>query len=374
MTSSWALAAFTNPPWDADMSLSVLPVGPASARFQWSAPSQPHNNEAHLNSSPTHCVFIRGFRAKRILSFYKKIHAFAEHLPDNPDREPESSIELVREPDIPEHRDPLIGVLDYIVEQSPNQELAIAHEDDLKLIEGLDVLTADAVENFLRQNEIPLQVDKGVVLLGDEDEEVVPEDVKLTYHAQAEVGDEPLPLIIHPVLMKYLLKIDITTQSVEHDFGLPPEEFFSSAVHPPVYELKLENDQGYPQNIEVRASDRESSAGVTVEDVLKTISTDLRKSSSQREWAALNEDTRREVEEAFEDRARTEEDRSGGLRRIDYLRGRNRLQIFPKHALPEDNEISQPLPSARPLDNLGVAGPSSLVLARSPDRGKARAT
>jgi hypothetical protein len=27
-----------------------------------------------------------------------------------------------------------------------------------------------------------------VVLLGDEDEEVVPEDVKLTYHAQAEVG------------------------------------------------------------------------------------------------------------------------------------------------------------------------------------------
>jgi len=49
-------------------------------------------------------VFIRGFRAKRILSFYKKIQAFAEHLPDNPDREPESSIELVQEPDIPEVR------------------------------------------------------------------------------------------------------------------------------------------------------------------------------------------------------------------------------------------------------------------------------
>src|SRR5712671_3981098 len=149
--------------------------------------------------------------------------------------------------------------------------------------------------------------------------------------------------------MKYLLKIEITTQSVDHDFGLPAEEFLYSAVHPPVYELMLENDQGYPQNIKVDASDKESSAGVTVEDVLKTISTDLRKSSSQREWAALNEDTRIEVEEAFEDRARTEEDRSGGLRRIDYLRGRNRLQIFPKHALPEDEEISHPLPSARPL-------------------------
>lgn len=28
--------------------------------------------------------------------------AFAEPLPDNPDNEPDSSIELVREPDIPE--------------------------------------------------------------------------------------------------------------------------------------------------------------------------------------------------------------------------------------------------------------------------------
>jgi hypothetical protein len=47
-------------------------------------------------------VFIRGFRAKRIFSFYKRMKAFAEHLPDNPDNEPDSSIELVREPDIPE--------------------------------------------------------------------------------------------------------------------------------------------------------------------------------------------------------------------------------------------------------------------------------
>ena len=45
LTSSWAMATFTNPPWDAEMSLSVLPVGRASARFQWTAPSQPHNNE-----------------------------------------------------------------------------------------------------------------------------------------------------------------------------------------------------------------------------------------------------------------------------------------------------------------------------------------
>jgi uncharacterized protein DUF6699 len=146
--------------------------------------------------------------------------------------------------------------------------------------------------------------------------------------------------------MKYLLKFDIA-QPVDHDFGLPPEEYGCSAVHPPVHVLVLDNDQGYPRNINVHASDEGSDSGITVEDVLKTISTDLRASSSHSEWAALNEDRRREVEETFENRARTEEDRSGGLRKIDYLNGRNRLQIFPKHPLPEDDEFVQPLPSAR---------------------------
>jgi len=86
--------------------------------------------------------------------------------------------------------------------------------------------------------------------------------------------------------MKYLLKFDIASQPLDHDFGLPTEEFFSSAVHRPVHVLVLENEQGLPQNNEVQASDRGSGIGVTVEDVLKTISVDLRKSFSQREWAA----------------------------------------------------------------------------------------
>ena len=193
---------------------------------------------------------------------------------------------------------------------------------------------------------------------------MVPEEQKLTFLAQANVGvrlsitvrriadllistkGEPLPLIIHPVLKKYLLKVDIT-QTVDHDYELPPEELGSSAVHPPVHILVLDNDQGYPRNINVRASEEDSDVGITVEEVIRTISADLRASSSQREWAALNEDRRREVEETFENRARTEEDRSGGLRKIDYLRGRNRLQIFPKNPLPEDEEILQPQPVAR---------------------------
>ncbi|KAI0298653.1 hypothetical protein B0F90DRAFT_681536 [Multifurca ochricompacta] len=197
----------------------------------------------------------------------------------------------------------------------------------------------------------------------DEDEEVVAEEQKMTFHAQTE------------------LSFDISNQIVDHDFGLPAEEFYSPAVHPPVHVLVLENEQGYPHNIEVRASDKGPGIGVTVEDVLKTIGTDLRKSSSQREWTRLNDDRRREVGEAFEDRARTEEERSSGLRRIDYLRGRNRLEIFPRHSIPEDEEVMQSLSSARALwvlyllhsptyvmtnysDTVSVAGPS--------DKGKAR--
>jgi hypothetical protein len=143
--------------------------------------------------------------------------------------------------------------------------------------------------------------------------------------------------------MKYLLKFD-AAQPLDYDFGLPTEEFFSSAIHPPVHVLTLENEQGLPQNVEVHASDKGSGIGITVEDVLKAIGVDLRRSSSQREWAALHDDIRREVEDAFEDRATTEEERSGGLRRIDYLRGRNRLQVFPKHPFSEeDEELAQPL-------------------------------
>src|SRR5882762_7243329 len=109
--------------------------------------------------------------------------------------------------------------------------------------------------------------------------------------------------------MKYLLKFDIASQPEDHDFGLSTEEYFSSAVYPPVHVLLLQNEQGLPYNIEVQASDKESGIGVTVGDVMKAISVDLRKYFSLRMWAALNEDTRVEVEDAFEDRARTEEER-----------------------------------------------------------------
>ncbi|KAH9057213.1 hypothetical protein EDB87DRAFT_1578956 [Lactarius vividus] len=326
LTSSWAMAAFVNS-WDSEIKLSVASQSGSA----------------------------RGFRAKRILGF-KTLKAAAESRPDDTDNELESSIELLREPTILDYRDPLIGILDYIAKQHPDQELALAHEDDLKMIEGVDVLTADAVEDFLRQNKSPVQSDGGVALLADEGEEGIPEEAKVTFHVQASIGDEVLPLVVHPTLMKYLLKFDIS-QPPDHDFGLPTEEYLSSAVHPPVH-----------------ASDKGSGVGVTVGDVLKAIGADLRKPFSQREWAALNEDIRSQVEYAFLHRAQTEDAKIGGFLRIDHLRGRNRLQVFPRHPYPEeDEEIAQPLvPLHHPIGVLEGAGPSSAPL-RAPYRGIERA-
>ena len=44
LTSSWAMAAYTNPS-DPEITLSVRPEPPGSAVYQWSHTSQPHNNE-----------------------------------------------------------------------------------------------------------------------------------------------------------------------------------------------------------------------------------------------------------------------------------------------------------------------------------------
>ena len=62
----------------------------------------------------SHCVFLRGYRAKRILPFYKTLKAAAEPLPDDPDNEPGSSFELLREPAIPNVGVPSVDRGDWI--------------------------------------------------------------------------------------------------------------------------------------------------------------------------------------------------------------------------------------------------------------------
>jgi hypothetical protein len=143
-------------------------------------------------------------------------------------------------------------------------------------------------------------------------------------------------------LVKYLLKVDITTQPVEHDFDLPIEEISAAASDPPMHSLKLESHQGYPQLITVQASGN-SSMGVTVQDVLRAIQEDLRMLSRRREWTKLSAEERSQVDTAFRDRCRTEEELGQGPCRVDYLRGRDRLQVLPKLS-PSGEMLPAPIP------------------------------
>lgn len=158
---------------------------------------------------------------------------------------------------------------------------------------------------------------------------------------------ELVPLVLHPVLEKYFLQLDIAHQAVDHDYDLPNEELSSPAVHPPMPFINLESYQGYPQIITVQASS-DSLVGVTVQDVLTAIHEDVRKPSRRREWTKLNTADRVAVDEAFRERCNTEEELAQGPCRVDYLRGRNKIQVLPK--LSPDGEML-PAPEA-PVEDL----------------------
>jgi hypothetical protein len=114
-------------------------------------------------------------------------------------------------------------------------------------------------------------------------------------------------------LSEYLLRLEI--RPADHDYGLPPEDITSLAVHPPMLSLILENHQVYPEPIHIRAS---SGVGVTVEDVLRTIHEELRMplpKTKQQDLASC---------------------------RFEHLGGRDRLQVLPKHPV-EDTAPCGPI-------------------------------
>lgn len=123
--------------------------------------------------------------------------------------------------------------------------------------------------------------------------------------------------------------------------------------------LKLENDQGYPQDITVQVSSGTSSVGVTVQDVLRTIHEDLRRPWGSYEWTNLKAEERAAINAAFRKRCTTEEELGQGPCRIDYLRGRDRLQVLPKLPLDETHErLLAPNPNQESASR--EAGPSRI--------------
>lgn len=373
LVTAWAAAAFVDSNLDSEISLGSQTLGSSGATFQWHFAREINQSVAYNNSQErvdppqTQCVFIRGFRAKRIfLGLYTGLRAAAEPLPDSPDRRRDGEMQVTRVPNVPSYRDPLDGVLDYIAEKCTDNVIAIAHDNDLELIEEVETLTADAVEGFLRQNEINVLIENGAAILHDDEEPGVPDEAKAIFYAHAEFGGEPTPLVLHPALSKYFIKLDIKNQSAGaedglDDYNLPQEEITSPAVNPPVLSLTLENHQGYPQDIHIHVPRDSQSACVTVRDVLRTINEDAKKISRRREWTKLNAEERIAVDATFRERCTTEEELGHGPCRIDYLRRRDRLQILPKLS-PDGEMLPLPMLPAEPSVESNVAGPSRIPI------------
>jgi len=366
LATSWAAAAFDG---HAEIALAIHSIKNGGESFNWSKTQGPviHHNSRFdpiRSLARDQCVYIRGFRAKRVFFWTRSIRAAAEPRPDDPDNTHEDEIQISGIPDAPKYRDPLVGVLDYIAEKCPEDcaedTIAIAHDDDLQLIENVDTLTATAVESFLRENDTPVLIENGAAIL-HEDEPPVPDDVKAIFYAIAVLEGEPVQLVLHPVLAKYLLKLDLS-EPVENDYDLPKEETTSPAVHPPMLSLTLENNQGYPQLISIQASDDSGRIGVTVQDVLTTLQEDLRKPLPRRQLSKLSDEQRAVINTSFKERCKTEEDLSKGPCRFDHLGGRNRLQILAKHPV-DEALLLQPTPSsAEAFDESKAAGPSRIRL------------
>ena len=138
-----------------------------------------------------------------------------------------------------------------------------------------------------------------------------------------------------------LLKLE-TCESIDYD--LYEEEITSPAVHPPLSSLRLENHQGYPEPISIEASGSSPDVAVTVQDVLRAIHEDLRKLLHRHAWNRLNNDKRAAIIASFKERCKTEEELSKGIRRVDLLRGRNKLQILTAFSPDDDISVSPTIP------------------------------
>jgi hypothetical protein len=139
------------------------------------------------------------------------------------------------------------------------------------------------------------------------------------------------------VLSEYLLRLKITGP-VDRDYDLPPEDITSLAVHPPMLSLILENHQGYPELIYIRAS---SGVGVTVEDVLRTIHEELRRPLPRSRLTKLFNVGRYLINTLFYAGRETNQQGVGSCR-FEHLGGRDRLQVLPKHPV-EDTAPRGPI-------------------------------
>ncbi|KAI9454401.1 hypothetical protein BJY52DRAFT_729609 [Lactarius psammicola] len=107
--------------------------------------SHERNRGAVLNRGPDgeglpedQCIFLRGFRATRKFKIFPpKLKGAAGPNPDPKGYDEEPDVELIPIPAIPEYRDPLHILLEYIAEETPNCDMVLVHDDDLAQLDGI---------------------------------------------------------------------------------------------------------------------------------------------------------------------------------------------------------------------------------------------
>ncbi|KAF8492163.1 hypothetical protein F5888DRAFT_924496 [Russula emetica] len=106
LVTTWAAAVFMDRTIGAEISLASRTLSNGGANFVWSnfrGPIVHHNSrfDPHNSSTtPDQCVFIKGFRAKRVLFRIKPLRAAAEPLPDDPDNRRDGDIHVTPVPGV----------------------------------------------------------------------------------------------------------------------------------------------------------------------------------------------------------------------------------------------------------------------------------
>ena len=106
--------------------------------------------------------------------------------------------------------------------------------------------------------------------------------------------------------------------------------------------LKLESHRGYTQVISLEASGDSRGAGVTIQDVLRTIHRDLalRMPFPRSVLSKLGVEERAGTNAAFKEKRKSKEELSKGPRSVDRLGSKNKFQILPKRS--RDSSILLP--------------------------------
>jgi len=125
-----------------------------------------------------------------------------------------------------QYRDPLIGILDYIAEKCSETVIAVVHDDDLQIVENMETLTADSVEQFLHEKQLPVLIDGGVAFLHDQDDDMskLPSSkMRRTVYEPSSVNIETISTAPPPYEISSLSNANVPVPPQYHDTAHAPE-------------------------------------------------------------------------------------------------------------------------------------------------------